>query len=107
MGRRSGGAPDADLDALGRTSVAEHRPSSLIGRLAGAEAVASPLACLCTLAASATAGAALRAGGGLKGLTGTWPGPAAGPASSHRRPSRRMSGKRGPARLGRVDQAFR
>ena len=61
-------APDSaetDLDALGRRFVAEHRPSSLIGRLASVEEVASLVAYLCSPAASATSGAALRVDGGV------------------------------------------
>lgn len=61
-------APDSaetDLDALGRRFVAEHRPSSLIGRLASVAEVASLVAYLCSPAASATSGAGLRVDGGV------------------------------------------
>lgn len=56
---------ETDLDAMGRTFVAEHRPTSLIGRLASVDEVASMVAYVCSPAASATTGAALRADGGL------------------------------------------
>ncbi|GJD55984.1 SDR family NAD(P)-dependent oxidoreductase [Methylobacterium dankookense] len=56
---------DADLDTLGRQFIAEHRPTSLIGRLATVEEVASMEAYLCSPAASATSGAALRVDGGV------------------------------------------
>lgn len=56
---------DADLDTLGRQFIAEHRPTSLIGRLASVEEVASMVAYLCSPAASATSGAALRVDGGV------------------------------------------
>ncbi len=55
----------ADLDAAGRAFVKEHRPTSLLGRLAKVEEVASMVAYLCTPAASATTGAALRVDGGV------------------------------------------
>ena len=61
-------ADAGDLDALGRQFIAEHRPTSLIGRLARVEEVASMVAYLCSPAASATSGAALRVDGGV--LTG-------------------------------------
>ncbi|MGU3538771.1 SDR family NAD(P)-dependent oxidoreductase [Methylobacterium sp. A54F] len=61
-------APDAehaDLDALGRQFIEQHRPTSLIRRLADVDEVASMVAYLCSPAASATTGAALRVEGGL------------------------------------------
>src|SRR4029450_4814969 len=59
-----GSGASGDLDAAGRAFVKEHRPTSLIGRLARTEEVASMVAYLCTPAASATTGAAVRVGGG-------------------------------------------
>jgi NAD(P)-dependent dehydrogenase (short-subunit alcohol dehydrogenase family) len=55
----------ADLGAAGRAFVKAHRPTSLIGRLAGTEEIASMVAYICSPAASATTGAALRVDGGV------------------------------------------
>ncbi|GEP09206.1 SDR family NAD(P)-dependent oxidoreductase [Methylobacterium gnaphalii] len=62
---KSMGGAGADLDQVGREFIAENRPTSLIKRLASAEEVASMVAYLCTPAASATTGAALRVDGGV------------------------------------------
>lgn len=56
---------DVDLDAMGRAFVKEHRPTSLIGRLATVDEVANMVAYICSPAASATSGAALRVDGGV------------------------------------------
>ena len=55
----------SDLEAAGRQFVGEHRPSSLIGRLASTEEVANLVAYVCSPTASATTGAALRVDGGV------------------------------------------
>ncbi len=65
MKQMADGSAEADLDALGRRFVAEHRPTSLIGRLASVEEVANMVAYICSPAASATSGAALRVDGGV------------------------------------------
>jgi NAD(P)-dependent dehydrogenase (short-subunit alcohol dehydrogenase family) len=62
MAKDGGGA---DLDAAGREFVKEHRPTSLLGRLASVDEVAAMVAYVCTPAASATTGAALRVDGGV------------------------------------------
>lgn len=62
MSRESG---EVDLDAVGRQFVADHRSTSLIGRLATVEEVASMVAYVCSPASSATSGAALRVDGGV------------------------------------------
>jgi NAD(P)-dependent dehydrogenase (short-subunit alcohol dehydrogenase family) len=54
-----------DLDAAGRDFVKEHRPTSLLGRLASVDEVAAMVAYICSPAASATTGAALRVDGGV------------------------------------------
>ena len=56
---------EVDLDKLGRDFVAEHRSTSLIRRLATVEEVASMVAYICSPAASATSGSALRVDGGV------------------------------------------
>jgi NAD(P)-dependent dehydrogenase (short-subunit alcohol dehydrogenase family) len=58
-----GGA--GDVEAAGRAFVKEHRPTSLLGRLASVEEVAAMVAYICSPAASATTGAALRVDGGV------------------------------------------
>ncbi|ACA15473.1 short-chain dehydrogenase/reductase SDR [Methylobacterium sp. 4-46] len=65
MKEMAAGIADPDLDAMGRAFVREHRPTSLLGRLATPEEVANLVAYLCTPAASATSGAALRVDGGV------------------------------------------
>lgn len=62
LGARSG---ETDLDAMGRQFVAAHRPTSLLGRLATVAEVANMVAYVCSPAASATSGAALRVDGGV------------------------------------------
>lgn len=59
MGARGG------VEEAGRAFVAQHRPTSLLGRLARVEEVSSLVAYLCSPAASATTGAALRVDGGV------------------------------------------
>ena len=54
-----------DVDAAGRKFVAEHRPTSLIGRLATVEEVANMVVYACSPQASATSGADLRVDGGV------------------------------------------
>jgi len=58
-----GGA--ADLEAMGRDFIRANRPTSIIGRLSRVEEVANMVAFLCSPAASATTGAALRVDGGV------------------------------------------
>lgn len=53
------------LEEAGRRFVAEHRPSSLLGRLATVEEVANMVVYACSHQASATSGAALRVDGGV------------------------------------------
>ncbi|HEX8416313.1 MAG TPA: SDR family oxidoreductase, partial [Methylobacterium sp.] len=65
MTAMAAGSSETDLDAMGRRFVAEHRPTSLIGRLASVEEVANMVAYICSPAASATSGAALRVDGGV------------------------------------------
>jgi NAD(P)-dependent dehydrogenase (short-subunit alcohol dehydrogenase family) len=56
---------EADLDAMGRTFIRENRPTSLIGRLIAPEEIANMVAYLCSPAASATTGTAVRVDGGV------------------------------------------
>jgi NAD(P)-dependent dehydrogenase (short-subunit alcohol dehydrogenase family) len=54
-----------DLSELEERFLAEHRPTSLLGRLATPEEVASLIVYVCSPQASATTGAALRVDGGV------------------------------------------
>lgn len=54
-----------DLNTLERDFIAEHRPSSIIQRLASVEEVANLSVYLASLQASATTGAAMRVDGGV------------------------------------------
>ncbi len=65
MAGESGGASAGDMEALGRQFVKDHRPTSLIQRLAKVDEVANLVAYLCSPAASATTGAAMRVDGGV------------------------------------------
>lgn len=65
MRRMAPGGSEPDLEAMGRAFIREHRPTSLIGRLATPDEVASMVAYVCSPAASATSGAALRVDGGV------------------------------------------
>ena len=56
---------EADLEAMGRAFIRENRPTSLLGRLIAPEEIASMVAYLCSPAASATTGAAVRVDGGV------------------------------------------
>jgi NAD(P)-dependent dehydrogenase (short-subunit alcohol dehydrogenase family) len=65
MHQMAKGIANPDLDQMGRDFIREHRPSSLLKRLASIEEVANMIAYVCTPAASATTGAALRVDGGV------------------------------------------
>jgi NAD(P)-dependent dehydrogenase (short-subunit alcohol dehydrogenase family) len=65
MRQMAKGVANPDLDKMGREFIAAHRPTSLLGRLASIEEVANMIAYVCTPAASATTGAALRVDGGV------------------------------------------
>jgi NAD(P)-dependent dehydrogenase (short-subunit alcohol dehydrogenase family) len=65
MRQMAKGVANPDLDKMGRDFIAAHRPTSLLGRLASIEEVANMIAYVCTPAASATTGAALRVDGGV------------------------------------------
>jgi NAD(P)-dependent dehydrogenase (short-subunit alcohol dehydrogenase family) len=56
---------EADLDAMGRAFIRENRPTSLLGRLISPDEIANMVAYLCSPAASATTGAAIRVDGGV------------------------------------------
>ncbi|RJG04802.1 SDR family oxidoreductase [Noviherbaspirillum cavernae] len=53
------------MAAAGTAFVREHRPSSIIGRMATPEEVANMVVYVCSMQASATTGAALRVDGGV------------------------------------------
>jgi NAD(P)-dependent dehydrogenase (short-subunit alcohol dehydrogenase family) len=59
------GASKDDLDRAGREFIAAHRSTSLLRRMATTEEVANMIAYVCSPAASATSGAALRVDGGV------------------------------------------
>ena len=59
------GADSKTPDQIGRDFVAEHRPSSLLGRLIKPSEIASLVAYVASPLSAATNGAALRAEGGL------------------------------------------
>jgi NAD(P)-dependent dehydrogenase (short-subunit alcohol dehydrogenase family) len=65
MRQMAKGVANPDLDQMGRDFVHAHRSSSLLGRLASIEEVANMIAYVCSPAASATTGAALRVDGGV------------------------------------------
>lgn len=65
MRQMAAGQSNPDLQQMGRDFIREHRSSSLLGRLATIEEVANMIAYVCTPAASATSGAALRVDGGV------------------------------------------
>jgi len=66
---KSMGGAGEDLEEVGRAFIRDNRPTSLLGRLARPEEVANMVAYLCSPAASATTGAALRVDGGvLRGI---------------------------------------
>jgi NAD(P)-dependent dehydrogenase (short-subunit alcohol dehydrogenase family) len=56
---------DDAVEAAGRAYIAEHRPTSLLGRLATPEEVANMVVYLSSDQASATTGAAVRVDGGV------------------------------------------
>ena len=65
MSKMAGGVANPDLEQMGRDFIREHRSTSLIGRVATIEEVANMIAYVCSPAASATSGAALRVDGGV------------------------------------------
>jgi NAD(P)-dependent dehydrogenase (short-subunit alcohol dehydrogenase family) len=65
MRQMAKGVANPDLDQMGRDFIRDHRSTSLLKRLASIEEVANMIAYVCTPAASATSGAALRVDGGV------------------------------------------
>jgi NAD(P)-dependent dehydrogenase (short-subunit alcohol dehydrogenase family) len=65
MRQMAKGEANPDPDRMGRDFIAEHRSTSLLKRLASIEEVANMIAYVCSPAASATSGAALRVDGGV------------------------------------------
>jgi NAD(P)-dependent dehydrogenase (short-subunit alcohol dehydrogenase family) len=65
MRKMAGGVANPDLEQMGRDFIRDHRPTSLLGRMATIEEVANMIAYVCSPAASATSGAALRVDGGV------------------------------------------
>ncbi|MSP95605.1 MAG: SDR family oxidoreductase [Alphaproteobacteria bacterium] len=65
MKKMAKGVANPDLEQMGKDFIAAHRSTSLIKRLATTEEVANMIAYVCSPAASATTGAALRCDGGV------------------------------------------
>ena len=65
MKKMAAGVANPDLEQMGKDFIAAHRSTSLIKRLASTEEVANMIAYVCSPAASATTGAALRVDGGV------------------------------------------
>jgi NAD(P)-dependent dehydrogenase (short-subunit alcohol dehydrogenase family) len=65
MRQMAAGQSNPDLQQMGRDFIRDHRPTSLLGRMASIEEVANMIAFVCSPAASATTGAALRVDGGV------------------------------------------
>lgn len=65
MNKMAGGVTNPNLEQVGRDFIRKHRSTSLIGRVATVEEVASMIAYVCSPASSATSGAALRVDGGV------------------------------------------
>jgi len=65
MSKMASGVTNPDLQQMGRDFIRDHRSTSLLGRLATSEEVANMIAYVCSPAASATSGAALRVDGGV------------------------------------------